>query len=252
MTNQNTKDHQIFEVGGCVRDDILGVFTKDIDFTFVLSDTDQTIDQGWDHMVKFLKDNNFKIFLETKDCFTIRARFPKGHAHEGLVADFVMARKEIGYIPNTRRPLVELGTLHDDLLRRDFTLNAIARDLDGNLIDPFNGARDLELRILKTPLDPQKTFMDDPLRMIRALRFSITKGFTIAPNVWDAMFQPGLIDHLEAVVSQERIKDEIFKMFQHDTVATLKLFARIDKKEPRLLHIMFGGNLWLMPTAKQK
>jgi len=252
MTNQKTTDHQLFEVGGCVRDDLLGVFTKDIDFTFVLNDTTQTVDQGWDHMVDFLRINNFKIFLETKDCFTIRAMFPKGHTHQGLVADFVMARKEVGYIPNTRRPLLELGTLHDDLLRRDFTVNAMARDLDGNLIDPFNGKNHLDAGLLVTPLDPQKTFLDDPLRVLRALRFSITKGFAIFPSVWEAMFDTAVIDKLQNVVSQERIQHELHRMFQHDTVATLRLLAKIDKINPRLFHIMFDGSLWLMPSAKQK
>ena len=86
---------QIFEVGGCVRDELLGVHTNDIDFTFVLDDTSQSVDEGWDQMIQHLKEENFIIFLETKDCFTVRAKFPKGHQNEGLVADFVMARKEL-------------------------------------------------------------------------------------------------------------------------------------------------------------
>ena len=179
---------QIYEVGGCVRDEIIGVHTNDIDFTFVLDNTDQTVDEGWDEMLSHLKNEGFKIFLETKDCFTVRAKFPKGHVNEGLVADFVMARKEVGYIDGTRQPILELGTLEDDLTRRDFTLNALAKDLDGNIIDLFDGQTHLSQKVLITPLEPIKTFMDDPLRMIRALRFSITKGFDIHPTVWNAIF----------------------------------------------------------------
>jgi len=104
---------------------------------------------------------------------------------------------------------------------------------------------------LITPLDPAQTFLDDPLRMIRALRFSITKGFTIAPNVWAAIFVSGLIDKLELVVSQERIQGEVTKMMKHDTVRTLRLFAEIDKIEPRLLEIIFKGDMWLLPTTKK-
>ena len=100
--------HKIFEVGGCVRDEILGVHTKDIDFTFVLGNTDMSVDQGWDEMLSFLKAQGFEIFLETKDCFTVRAMFPKGHKHEGLVADFVMARKEVGVIAGTRKPILKI------------------------------------------------------------------------------------------------------------------------------------------------
>lgn len=242
---------QIYEVGGCVRDEIIGVHTNDIDFTFVLDNTDQTVDEGWDEMLSHLKTEGFKIFLETKDCFTVRAKFPKGHVNEGLVADFVMARKEVGYILGTRKPILELGTLEDDLRRRDFTLNALAKDLDGTIVDLFEGRKHLEEGILVTPLNPIKTFFDDPLRMIRALRFSITKGFEIDPEVWDAMFEPGLIEHLKNVVSKERIQGEVSKMMKHDTVSTLRLLAKIDKIEPKLLEVMFGGDIWLLPSTKK-
>ena len=242
---------QIYEVGGCVRDEIIGVHTNDIDFTFVLDNTDQTVDEGWDEMLSHLKTEGFKIFLKTKDCFTVRAKFPKGHVNEGLVADFVMARKEVGYILGTRKPILELGTLEDDLRRRDFTLNALAKDLDGTIVDLFEGRKHLEDGILVTPLNPIKTFFDDPLRMIRALRFSITKGFEIDPEVWDAMFEPGLIEHLKNVVSKERIQGEVSKMMKHDTVSTLRLLAKIDKIEPKLLEVMFGGDIWLLPSTKK-
>ena len=242
---------QIFEVGGCVRDEIIGVHTNDIDFTFVLENTEQTVDEGWDEMLSHLKTEGFKIFLETKDCFTVRAKFPKGHVNEGLVADFVMARKVVGYIDGTRQPILELGTLEDDLTRRDFTLNALAKDLDGNIIDLFDGQTHLSQKVLITPLEPIKTFMDDPLRMIRALRFSITKGFDIHPTVWNAIFTPGLIEKLSEVVSQERIQGEVMKMMKHDTVKTLRLLSVIDKKDSNLIEIMFKDKMWLMPTTKQ-
>ena len=139
---------KLFEVGGCVRDELLGVHTKDIDFTVVLDDMfHMTVDQGWDMMLDFLKSEKFKIFLETKDCFTVRAMFPKGHQHEGLVADFVLARKEVGVIDGTRKPILELGTLEDDLFRRDFTVNALAKAEDGLLIDMCNGQQDLRAGI---------------------------------------------------------------------------------------------------------
>ena len=146
---------KIFKVGGCVRDRLLGVDTNDIDFTFVC-DESTTVDEGWGEMVSWLMDSKFEIFLKTPECFTIRAKFPKGHQFEGLVADFVMARKEVGYIDGTRRPILELGTLEDDLLRRDFTLNAMAEDVDGNLIDIFGGVNDLKIGLLRTPLPLNK------------------------------------------------------------------------------------------------
>ena len=168
---------KIFEIGGCVRDELLGLHTKDIDFTVVIDQRGEnlSVDEGWTSMKHFLLNEGFKIFLETKDCFTIRAMFPKGHQHEGLVADFVMARKEVGYISGTRKPILELGSLEDDMMRRDFTVNAMAKDKNGNIIDLFNGQQHLKWKLLMTPLDPMTTLMDDPLRLLRALRFSITK-----------------------------------------------------------------------------
>ena len=243
---------KIFEVGGCVRDEILNVKTDDIDFTFVLDDLTGTVEDGWNSMVSHLEAEGFKIFLKTEDCFTVRAMFPKGHQHEGLVADFVMARKEVGVIEGTRKPILELGTLEDDLTRRDFTVNSLAKSLDGEVIDLFDGVKDLKRGVLRTPLDPVITLLDDPLRLLRALRFSITKNFKIDDDLWSAMFTPGLLDKLEAVVSTERIQNEVKKMMKHNTVESLRLFNRIDQNEPRLLEIMFGGEMWLTPTMKNK
>ena len=243
---------KIFEVGGCVRDEILNVKTDDIDFTFVLDDLTGTVESGWDSMVSHLDSEGFKIFLKTEDCFTVRAMFPRGHQDEGLVADFVMARKEVGVIEGTRKPILELGTLEDDLTRRDFTVNSLAKSLDGEVIDLFDGVKDLKRGVLRTPLDPVITLLDDPLRLLRALRFSITKNFKIDDDLWNAMFTPGLLDKLEAVVSTERIQNEVKKMMKHNTVESLRLFNRIDQNEPRLLEIMFGGEMWLTPTMKNK
>ena len=240
---------KIFTVGGCVRDEILGVHTNDIDFTFVLDDLNQSVEDGFDDMVKWMSDEKFQIFLSTPAMFTVRAKFPKGHTHEGLVADFVMARKEVGYIPNTRKPILELGTLEDDLVRRDFTLNALAKDIDGNLIDLFNGVDDLNSKLLRTPLDPNITLLDDPLRILRALRFSITKGFLIHDDIWKAMTNPDILSKLEHTVSAERIRDEVFKMMKHDTVETIKLLSKVDDFcIPGFMDLVFGRGLWLKPT----
>jgi tRNA nucleotidyltransferase/poly(A) polymerase len=242
---------QIYEVGGCIRDKILGVHSKDIDFTFVLDNLNRTVEDGFEIMTSWLEHKGFKIFLSTPDCFTIRAKFPKDHQHAGLVADFVMARKEIGYIPGTRKPILELGTLEDDLLRRDFTLNAMAEDEDGNLIDLFGGLKDLKDGMLRTPLDPMITMMDDPLRILRALRFSITKGFTIDLDIWSAMLQPEILEKLKLTVSSERIRDEVFKMMKHDTPKTLRLLTQVDIEfMPGFIDLIFTKGLWLKPTTE--
>ena len=237
---------QIFKVGGCVRDRLLGVDTNDIDFTFVLDNLDRTVEEGFDIMTKWLEHKEFEIFLSTPDCFTIRAKFPKEHKFAGMVADFVMARKEVGYIEGTRRPILELGTLEDDLIRRDFTVNAMAEDEDGNLIDLFNGQMDLERMILITPLPPKVTFEDDPLRIIRAIRFSITKGFRL--SYLDYFIYNFDYEGKMGVVSIERIREELLKCFKHDTLKTLTIL----NQNPKLRDYIFKNNiLWLKPTFEK-
>ena len=237
-----------YTVGGCVRDEIMGLTSNDIDFTFVLDDLTKTVQEGFLFMENWMKERNFEIFLCTPEMFTIRAKFPKGDPNEKLVADFVMARKEIGYIEGTRRPILVLGTLEDDLIRRDFTVNSLATDEEGNLIDLFNGAQDIKDKILRTPLDPNVTFLDDPLRLLRLLRFSITKNFNIHDSCWEAMKNPEILYKLEKVVSKERIREELYKMFKYNTPRTLELLHDVTVIVPNFYSIIFSESLWLKPT----
>lgn len=244
----------LYEVGGKVRDEILGLQSKDVDYVAVPGD-DLLKDVESAHTMfgileGYLKEEGFEIFLVTPDCFTIRAKFPKEHKYQG-VADFVMARKEVGYIPDTRQPIVKPGTLYDDLERRDFTLNALAKGEDGNIIDYFEGMWALENGILLTPLDASKTMFDDPLRLLRAFRFSITKGFIISPRIMETCLMDSVVDKLEKVVSQERIREEVFKMMKHDTLKTLELFEKIRIINPKILEIIFSNGMWLKPTMEQ-
>ena len=132
--------------------------------------------------------------------------------HENLDLEFVGARKE-SYTENSRNPEVETGTLEDDQKRRDFTINAMAISLSkenfGDLIDPFNGMQDLSDQILRTPLEPIQTYSDDPLRMMRAIRFASTLKFTIEQNSLQAIKQEA--KRIE-IVSMERIMTEFNKI----------------------------------------
>ncbi len=240
---------KLYTVGGCVRDELLGLKSKDIDFTFVLDDLSKSVEEGFQQMSHWMTEQGFEIFLSVPEMYTIRARFPKDHINAKLVADFVMARKELSYDSNSRKPVLVLGTIEDDLIRRDFTLNALAIDEDGKLIDLFNGVKALNDRVLITPRAPEITLMDDPLRFLRALRFSITKGFAIHDDILQAVIEnTEIFNKLKLVVSAERIRDEVFKMFHHDTVKTLFLFSELEKQIPGITELIFSKGLWLKPT----
>lgn len=239
----------MFEVGGKIRDEILGLQSKDVDYVAVPSDTllekYKSAHEMYVVLEAFLLNEKFEIFLSTPDCFTIRAKFPKEHKYQG-VADFVMARKEIGYVEGTRTPIVVPGTLKDDLERRDFTVNAMAKGEDGKIIDLFDGMNDLKRMVLITPLPPEQTFNDDPLRVLRAVRFAITKGFSL--KFLDYYINNYDYENKMGVVSSERIREELFKCFKHDTMGTLDML----NDYPTLKRYIFENKLmWLKPTMEQ-
>jgi tRNA nucleotidyltransferase/poly(A) polymerase len=124
----------------------------------------------------------------------------------------------------------------------------MAEDDDGNIIDLFGGKEDLERKILRTPLPAEQTMMDDPLRFLRALRFAVTKGFLINYDIISAMTQPEILEKLEKVVSAERIREEVFKMMKHDTVASLDLFREVENTLPGFTKLVFSRGIWLKPT----
>ena len=145
------------------------------------------------------------------------------------------------------------GPLYDDLIRRDFTVNALAKDMDGNIIDHFNGVEHLKKGLLVTPLNPMKTMMDDPLRILRALRFSLTKDLEVHTDIMESMKQPDILDKLKKTVSQERIREEITKMMMCDTIKTIKLLVDIDRDYIKgFLDIVFKDTMWLKPTTEKK
>lgn len=243
-----------YEIGGKVRDELLGLESKDIDYVavpdmahFSQKLLEPNIGGIFRMLSAYLKTEGYQIFLETPDCYTIRAKFPKGHQHEGTVADFVLARKEIGYKEGTREPIVVPGTLLDDLTRRDFTVNAIAKGSNGEYIDPFNGLTHLKLKLLRTPIKGEITFADDPLRLLRALRFAVTKGFGIGPEIITILLSFDYVNKF-GVVSEDRIREELQKCFKYSTMSTihhLNLFT--DLRD----YIFTRTKLWLKPTNEQ-
>lgn len=167
---------------------------------------------------------------------SIFKNFETAHiSHPEYVIELTNARKE-SYNFNSRKPIVELSTLEDDQKRRDFTINAMAIGLDsknfGKFIDPFNGMNDLKNKIIRTPLNPDITFSDDPLRMMRAIRFATKLEFTIEPHTFQAIIQQ---KERIKIVSQERITEELNKIILSRKPSIG--FYLLDKSE--LLDIIF-------------
>ncbi|MDW3190795.1 MAG: HD domain-containing protein [Cytophagales bacterium] len=190
---------EAYVIGGYVRDLILERPSKDIDVVCVGSGIDlaQKVKAHFGEGASLAVYKNFgTAAIKTED----------------WEIEFVGARKE-SYRADSRKPIVENGTLQDDQNRRDFTINALAISLNekdaGQLIDPFNGMQDLESKIIRTPLSPAETFSDDPLRIMRAIRFASQLNFDIEADTFQGIQE--VKDRL-SIVSQERITDELNKI----------------------------------------
>ncbi len=187
-----------YVIGGFVRDILLNRPSKDIDIVVVGS--------GVDFARKVAQRLRARKVTYFKNFGTAQLK------HNEWDIEFVGARKE-SYRLDSRKPIVENGSLEDDQKRRDFTINALAIGLNkrnfGELIDPFNGLQDLKSKIIRTPLDPATTFSDDPLRMLRAIRFATQLNFDIELKTLDAIRE---MSSRITIVSIERVVDEINKM----------------------------------------
>ncbi len=196
----------VFVIGGFVRDIYLKRTSKDIDIV-VLGNGIEIAKK----VSKKIKNSRVTVF---KNFGTAQLKL------EDIEVEFVGARKE-SYRIDSRKPIVENGTLEDDLKRRDFTINALAISLNGKtygqLLDHFKGIDDIDDRILRTPLDPDQTFSDDPLRMIRAIRFAAQLNFNIEQKTFASIYRNRKrID----IVSKERIIEEVNKIILSDRPST--------------------------------
>lgn len=212
----------VYIVGGYVRDRLLGRPSNDMDVVCVGDGIALAR-----HLAKKLQPEPYVAIYQRFGTAMLK--------HEDLEIEFVGARKE-SYSTFSRKPDVESGTLEDDQNRRDFTINALAVSLNdedfGQIIDSFNGFKDLENKIIRTPLDPDKTFSDDPLRMMRAIRFATQLDFVIEDATYQSIVKNKQRIH---IISKERIASELEKIIRAEVPS--KGFKMLF--DTGLLHIIF-------------
>lgn len=229
-------------VGGAVRDELMGLRSKDIDYAVEAP--------SYEAMREDILARGHRIFQERPEFFAIRA----SHPDFGGV-DFTLCRKEGFYSDNRHPDNVEVGTIYDDLARRDFTVNAIAKvsqeNVPGNTvryIDPHGGQEDLRRNLLRCVGNTRDRLTEDPLRLLRAMRFHIVRGFNLDESIRRAFFED--IDILAAVIAlpTERIYEELSKCYEHNSRATQKFFRQYELFESAI----FGDTkLTLVPRIKE-
>ncbi len=232
---------KLYEVGGAVRDKFLGVKTKDVDFAVEA--------ESYDEMKKWMEDEGFEIFVETPEFLTIRAKPPVGSSLSERTngADFVLCRKDSPGSDGRRPDFVEVGTIFDDLARRDFTVNAMAIDVEtGDLIDPHGGMDDLAHKTLRFVGDPYARVREDGLRVMRGFRFEVMKGLR-ADRVTGSVLRSEFGAKMLSGVSIERVREELERMLRFDTMAS---FVLLRKMEEHTVRAILRDGLRLSATMK--
>jgi tRNA nucleotidyltransferase (CCA-adding enzyme) len=230
-------------VGGAVRDMLLGLPVKDYDYAVEC--------ESFDAMRDAIIERGGKIFVEIPEYLIIRAIDVSGDITglPKMATDFVMCRKDGEYVDGRRPEDVTPGTLLDDLARRDFTVNAMAIPAGGSIdevIDLFGGRDDLARNILRTVGNAEDRFNEDTLRILRAIRFSITKGFFIDPEIIATMTDDHFVEKM-GELSVDRRRVEMEKCFASDTAYTLWYLNHYCS--PKMVVAIFR-NMWLKPTTE--
>jgi tRNA nucleotidyltransferase (CCA-adding enzyme) len=234
---------KFYTVGGAVRDELLGIPSKDVDFAVEA--------ESFEALRVELVRQGFKIHVEKPEFLTIRAGVPLNHSLRSTTkdADFVLCRKDSPTSDGRRPDSVTPGTILDDLSRRDFSINAIARDPEtGDYIDPHGGIMDLGYKILRFVGDPNERIREDGLRVLRGFRFMVTKDLVPEIHTLNALLSP-LAKEMLADIPKDRVFGELNKMFRHDTIATLELLNHTMR--PEMLEVIFNNGLRLDATMAQ-
>lgn len=232
---------------------LVGGFVRDLQMHILLgtplnkkSDKDYAVEaESYEEMKEWLiKEKHADIKVESPQFFTIRALINRE------VCDYTLCRKESIYTDGRHPDVVTIGTIYDDLCRRDFTINAIALDCDTNqFIDPFGGIEDIKNRKITCVGCTFVRMQEDYLRMLRALRFSVTLGYELDCNIIEILHNPYSQEKLIETVSEERIREELTKMFKHNTYKTLRVLSEFNGLQKLIFK---SSNLWLKPTMEKR
>lgn len=236
----------LYLVGGCVRDMIMGnPNPKDVDFAVEA--------KSFDHMRQWMVERGFHIHAETPKYFTLRAKAPKsgfsfaGRDYSGKDFDFALCRTDGEYKDGRHPDSVEVGTIHTDLSRRDFTMNAIAMDASGAFLDPFGGVEDIGTRTIRC-VGSVERLVEDGLRVMRALRFAIQLDFFLDEEVIEFLDSMASVMALHNVDPQ-RIQQEMTKSMRINTYATMGLLYEY----PMIAKYIFNETgIWLKPTDEKR
>jgi tRNA nucleotidyltransferase/poly(A) polymerase len=237
---------KVFLVGGAVREIVRGFPEKVKDWDFAIEA------ESFEQMEKWVNYQGFEIFLKTPEYFTIRARasnpfYFAGMDMTGRTFDFTLCRTEGEYTDGRHPDSVNVGTIEDDLARRDFTMNAIAMNELKEFIDPFGGQKDIERKVIRL-VGGVERLEEDSLRMLRAVRFAVQLGFRMDGELFEFLHDENnqiLLD----TVSDERVRDELHKAFKWDTRVTLETLNKFHWMIP---YFFSSDQLWLEPTSKKK
>lgn len=229
---------QYYKVGGCVRDEIMGVKSKDIDLL--------AIGGSFEDLEKDVVANGGNIFISKPEYLTIRCNYPRIGP-----CDIRLARRDGDYSDGRRPDKVFLADdVREDIFTRDFKMNALLQDLDsGEIIDYVGGLDDIKSRRVSAVGNAKDRFEEDYLRLMRAMRFSITKNFALDEDIISCLEDGDMIDGLRNV-SVERIREELYRCFSHDTWETLHFLRQYWE----LNQFLFDSNLklWLKPTLEAR
>lgn len=231
--------YKIYQVGGSVRDELIGNSPKDIDYLIVYNES-VPANEAFEQLQTQLKDDGHAIFAVVADRWTIRTKFPRGHPQSKLIADFQLAVAD-GYTT----------TLADNLRDRDFTINAMAKDIEsGKIIDLFNGVHDLENRKLACPVSAEYSFSSDPIRLIRALRFGWIDGYDMDNgDIWIGISRMDV--NIFYSIDLDRLRRELQRMFKENTAASIEAFIYL-RELNRPIYNFIVANIRLNPVINGK